>query len=108
MARTTVDEVSKILDNTGLDNSQISGYIDSANRGEIEKWWAAHLIASTVERTTDQEKVGDVSAKYTGKWGEGLKSTPYGQTVLQLDTTGTLQKSGKQAVYFKAIKSFDE
>jgi hypothetical protein len=124
MARTTVIEVSKILDNTNLDDSVLRSFINTANSlvttylgdsglgetilTEIEKWWAAHLVSTTRERTAKSEKVGDVSVEYTGEFGKDLESSPYGQMVLQLDSTGILSKLGKRRVYFKAIKSFDD
>ena len=59
-------------------------------------------------RTTSDEKIGDVSVKYTGKWGELLKSTPYGQMALALDITGKLARAGKTGASIYAVKSFDE
>jgi len=74
---------------------------------EMEKWLAAHLIASTVFRTTSEEKLGDASLKYTGQWGKKLESTPYGQMVLLLDTTGMMANAGKMAASIYAVEEFD-
>ena len=75
---------------------------------EIECWLTAHMIACTLYRTTSEEKVGDATAKYTGQWGKKLESTPYGQMVLTLDTTGKMAKSGKAAASIFAIPSFED
>ena len=42
-----------------------------------------------------EEEVGKARAKYQGKTGMRLEATYYGQTVLTLDPTGTLEKIGK-------------
>lgn len=74
---------------------------------EIKKWMTAHMIASTIHRTTSEEKLGDASVKYTGYWGGGLKSTPYGQMVLILDTSGLMAKTGKMSATITAVESFE-
>jgi hypothetical protein len=123
MARTTATEVKEII-TTSLSDAAVTAYIGIANRmvtanlseqelsdetlEDIECWLTAHLIAVTKERFTTGEKIGDASVNYAGIFGEGLKSTSYGQMVLMLDTSGTMGVSGKQKVYFKAIKSFDD
>jgi len=124
MARTTVDEVKEIMDNTALDDAQITPYITVANTivtdelgssseltddklEEIERWLTAHLIAITRERITKQEKLGDASVTYTGAFGSGLDSTPYGQMVRILDVSGILGNLGKRVISIKAITSFE-
>ena len=82
-------------------------YLSSDLKTAIEQWLAAHMIASTLWRTTAKEKIGEVSVEYTGNWSEGLNSTPYGQMVLQLDTTGKMAALGKRAVKILAITSFE-
>ena len=75
---------------------------------EIERWFVAHMIASTVWRTTAEEKVGDATIKYTGQWGKDLDSTPYGQMVKQLDKTGLMVASvGKRPASIYAVRSFE-
>lgn len=121
MARTTVAKVKEILD-TALTDPQVDNYIDIANTmvtnnvtcglsatvlAEIERWLAAHLISITQERLGIKEKVGDAEITYTGVFGEGLKSTSYGQTVLMLDTCGGLANLGKKSISIKAITSFE-
>jgi hypothetical protein len=61
---------------------------------EIEKWFTAHMIASTIARMTTEEKLGDASVKYMGKYEVGLNSTPYGQMVLLLDVYGMMANMG--------------
>lgn len=122
--RTSAAEVKEIMDNCTLDDSIINTYIIGANAlvtkilgsditigtvllEEIERWFAAHMIASTRWRTTTKEKVGDASVEYTGMFKENLSSTPYGQMVMQLDITGKMGDVGKKAASIHAIKSFD-
>lgn len=57
---------------------------------EIERWWAAHLVTIR-EPQVAKKDLGDTSVTFVrGQLKTGLEATLYGQTVLQLDTTGTL------------------
>ena len=122
MARVTSKDVTDIID-TRLSNSNINIYIDVANRlvtdilgsdttlsdaqkADIEKFFAAHLIASTKERQASEKEVREASIKYTGNYGEGLKLTSYGQMVEMLDTTGKMSDIGKIKSSIEAITSF--
>jgi hypothetical protein len=124
MARTTATEVKEILD-TSLSDIVVDSYINIANAlvtdelssstlmsdtqlEEIERWLTAHLIASTRARMGKSEKLGDASITYTGEFGMGLDSTPYGQMVKLLDKTGSLAAMGKKKITFKAITSFED
>ena len=123
-ARVSTAEVKLIMDGCTTDSATISAIIDAATLvidiistratfgddvlKEMEKYLAAHIIASTVFRSTSDEKVGDASVKYTGQWGKRLESTPYGQVLLILDTTGTIASLGKSTASIYAIESFDE
>jgi hypothetical protein len=125
MALTTAAEVLKIMDNCSVAELDITtNYIPAASalitkvfeddteigstlQEEIERWFTAHMIACSRFRTAEQEKIGDASIKYTGKWSEGLRSTPYGQMVLQLDFTGKMAALSKRRMRLIAIKSFD-
>jgi hypothetical protein len=120
--RTTASEVKQIMENCTLDDPTVSAFIVAASEvvsqtlaatligdillKEIEKYFTAHLIASVKQRTTSDEKLGDASVKYTGQWGKNLDSTPYGQVVKTLDTTGKMSNLGKQAASVFAIPSF--
>lgn len=124
MARTTATGVKQILDNCSLDDAIVNAYITAANLVvtevfennsehsntmliEIEKWFTAHMIASTRWRTVESETVGDASVKYTGKYGLGLDFTPYGQMVQQLDTENLMSSLGKKGASIYAVKSFE-
>ena len=124
MARIVASDVTAILKSCTIDDAVVDVFIDDAEEylntifatdmtisstliDKIERWFVAHMIASTICRTTSEEKVGDASVKYTGKWDKNLDSTPYGQMVKQLDTTGKLANTGKMAASIYAIKSFD-
>jgi len=122
--RTNTSDVLEIMDNCTLSTTVVNAYIATANavvtdvlgddtdlsstlKTAVEQWFTAHMIASTLWRTTAKEKIGDASVEYTGKWGEDLKSTPYGQMVLSLDTTGKMADLGKRNVKILAITSFE-
>ena len=125
MERVTADDVLAIMDNCNLDSDVIDVYILAANRfvtsvytddtitseelkREIERWFTAHMITSTRFRMASKEKIGDAEITYTGKWETGLSSTPYGQMVMQLDTTGKIARTGKSSATILAVKSFEE
>lgn len=74
---------------------------------ECEKYLAAHIAALTIFRSTSQEKIGDVTLIFTGKWGDKLNSTPYGQMLLTMDISGKLAATGKEAIEMYAIPNFD-
>jgi len=62
---------------------------------EIECWLAAHLVVIREPRT-HQTRLGETAITYdTPQLGLGLESTPYGQTVLTLDVSGTLATLAK-------------
>ncbi len=122
--RTTAAEVKEIIDGCTTSDAIVESLITAASAvvdkafeddtdigdtllAEIERWLTAHMIASTLHRLGSEEKVGDAQIKYTGKFGLGLDSTPYGQMVKQLDVTGKLSRAGKMAATIEAIKSFD-
>ena len=97
---TTVDLVlTKIFEN-------YSGDLSNSLLTEFQKYYAAHLIASTTKRMGAEENVGDAAIKYMGSFSTGLDSTPYGQMLKLLDVTGMLAKSGKTAASIYAIKNF--
>ena len=123
--RVTATEVKAIMDNCTVLDIVVDTFIIASEElitkiyendtsvsdvllKEIQRWLTAHMLASTLHRTASEEKVDDASIKYTGKWGENLSSTPYGQVVQQLDTTGKMANIGKQAASVYAVKSFDE
>ena len=119
--RATATEVKQILGDTTLSTTVIDSYIKGANAlinqvlgtevtdllTEIERWFAAHMIASTRERMAKTEKAGTAEIEYLGTYEGGLDSTPYGQMVKMLDTTGRMAMLGKRPVSITAITSFD-
>ena len=126
MARTTVDDVKNILDDTGLSDAILLAFVNSANvfvtatltgkslsdavMEEIEKWIAAHMVTITRERVAKKEGAGGAFIEYAGEWGRGLASTSYGQMAINLDTSETLQAlaDGKRTATSRAIISFDD
>ena len=88
--------VNELLPNSGLS----SGLLKS-----IEKWLTAHMIASTRMRMAAREGAGGASITYTGVYGEGLKSTPYGQHVVALDTTGAFASLMLKRASITAVES---
>jgi len=124
MARVTAAEVLGIMDSDcDVSTTVIDTFIIAAEEvvtqlytnvtitttllKEIERYLVAHMIASTLYRMAKEEKVSDAQIKYTGEWKDGLSSTPYGQLLLLLDTTGTIGKAGKKGATITAVKSFD-
>lgn len=120
----TIDDV-KVLISTELTDTEITAFIDSASafydanlssaglsealQDQITKWMTAHMIATTRERVAIEEGAGGASIKYSGTFGEGLKSTSYGQMCITLDSSGTLLAiaNGKKLVYVYTIPAFD-
>lgn len=120
MARTTSSDVEAIID-TDVD---VSPFITTANLlvteklsnsalstgmlEQIEKYLAAHFVAIRDPRLTDTT-MENASATFEGRNqnGQGLKSTQYGQTVIDLDTTGTFAKLGKKSPSFAVLSESD-
>jgi hypothetical protein len=122
--RVTSAEVKEIMDNCTTSDIIVNTFITAASAvidkvfsgntsmsavmlKEVERWLTAHMLASTLSRTTSEEKLGDAQLTYTGKWGEGLKSTSYGQMVLVLDVSGLMAKTGLKGASMYAIPNFD-
>jgi hypothetical protein len=120
-ARVTPIEVKEIMDGCTVDDVVVQSFIDAGTllidsvfgktdvsdlTTQIEKWFVAHMLASTLARTTSKEKVGDAEFTYTGQWGRNLQSTPYGQMVCMLDNTGKMANIGKMAASIFAVESF--
>ncbi len=121
MARVAPDDLRLILPDTELTDPTLLAFITSATNlvdevlvgylsntmlEEIEKWLAAHMITSTVERMATREGAGGAEIFYTGKYGQNLTATPYGQMVLSLDPTGRMASLGGKTVKMIAIPSF--
>jgi hypothetical protein len=123
--RVTADEVREIMDGVTATDTIINTFITAASavidnifandsvigdtlKKELERWLTAHLMAMSIARTASEEKLGEANVKYTGKWGENLLATPYGQTVLTLDITGKMSSIGKRAASMYSIPSFNE
>ena len=81
--------------------------ITNAHKKEIERWLAAHFASAGKDVGAMEEEVGDTRIRYFGKDGKGLELTRYGQMVMQLDTTGTLQGLGKRKASFATIDAPD-
>lgn len=125
MARTTYSEVLEIMEDCTVSSTIVDSYITAANAlitkvfendthnmpttllTEMERWLTAHMIASSLQRSTEREKLGMAEVKYTGEYGRMLESTPYGQMVLTLDFTGLMKKMGKGQASISAVKQFD-
>jgi hypothetical protein len=76
-----------------------SGYTVSVElRKEVERWFTAHLIASTREQQLTEAKAGSASAKFQGQTGLNLDSTFYGQNAKLIDTTGALAGLGGRLI----------
>lgn len=122
--RTTADSVYDLLNDSSLSDTTLTAFITSASAVVdavyeydttmsatqlelIERWLTAHIVASIHIRTATEERIGEAQVRYSGLFGKGLESTPYGQMVLLLDASGLMRKSGKRSVSFYAIPSFE-
>lgn len=121
--RTDKDAVESIME-TGVAALEIEAIITVANRmvttivgssslteeelTDIETWLSAHIIAIGKERQALSERVNDIWITYQGKFGEGLKTTTYGQMVLMLDSTGNFARAMKMKVQIDAIPQYPE
>jgi hypothetical protein len=93
-----------------ITNSLGSSTLTAAHLKEIERWLTAHFIASSRERQTTSESVGQAKVEYNSKVGLGLDGTTYGQQVKMLDTTGILANlgAGKREASIFAVTSFTD
>jgi len=134
MACVTSTEVIAIMNGCTLTTDQMDPFINSAHsfittvfandttasaafKKELEKWLTAHLIASvygssgsSVGSAVKREKIGDAEIEYAvtpSATEVGFNSTPYGQMLMRLDTTGLIANAGKRAATIFAIKSFN-
>jgi len=122
--RTTIADVTLIMKSVPAD-AAVTKFIESASlmvdeilgsdttledtlKEDIECWLTAHLIACTLKRMPAKAGAGGASIEYMGKSAMGLETTPYGQMVLAMDTTGKMrdQVSGKRAS-ITAVTSFE-
>ena len=119
--RVTPAELEEIIDiESSITDARINVFITQANimvnaaftgdttvgadtLKEIERNVAAHMIRALIGLQETDEKAGEVSVKYVGKWGEFLKGSSYGQMALMLDPTGKLAKYGQQQASFGVI-----
>lgn len=113
MARTTPDKVKEILgDNYDSDKCpSLFPFIERANllvdrvaecaddrdksltAGELkglETWLSAHFYWQ-MDRGYTSESTDGASGAYTGQFGQGLTSSPYGQAALDMDYSGCLK-----------------
>lgn len=105
MARTNSSDVLDIV-TTSLGAGSVDAHINVANRlvtnwlgstdltdetlREIERQVAAHLVSLQDPRNVEEGADGVRVKRERPTLGEGLAGTPYGQTAISLDTTGTL------------------
>jgi hypothetical protein len=62
---------------------------------EIERWWTAHLMAVASNGAVTRLELGNTTVVTASpKLGDGLKGTPFGQQVLLMDQSGTLENVG--------------
>lgn len=108
--RVTEGEV-KALMRTGLDESQLTPHLHTANAmindvlagmgygdellTKIELWLAAHFVSIT-DPAVKSEQIGETNVTYHGNiiGGQGLSFTPYGQQVLALEYKGKFASLG--------------
>ena len=121
----TAAEVKQIISTT-LGDTIVDAYISDADemlnqilsgdttlsagvKKAMEKWLTAHMIACTQTRMEVEAGAGGAYIKYANVYGENLKSTPYGQMVLTLDTTGNFAALGGRSARLIAVTTeYDE
>lgn len=118
MSRVTGAEVKEIID-TVLTEEQCIPFITAANtvvtsrltgKGltsselkEIERWLSAHFVYIRDPQLT-KEKIGDGEDTFnTPQAGMNLQGTPYGQQVMLLDSSGSMQNLGKRPAKIETI-----
>jgi len=115
MSRITNDQVHKII-KTDLDD--ISMFKETAeiivneellNKGlsdkrleKIELYLTAHFITLR-EKQLRSEKLGDATNVYFVQTGMNLKASPFGQTALALDSSGSLVNVGNYKSKFEIL-----
>jgi len=121
MALVTPADVRQIIE-TSLSDDEINVFITSADalvtqiyadetgvteeiKKEVERWLAAHFLASSRELQLQESKAGSVGVKFQGETKRGLDSTFYGQNAKVLDPTGKLAMldSGKKGESLEAF-----
>ena len=117
--RTTATAV-KVITGSNLDDSIVDAFISAANAfvneilgtasstilTNIEMFIAAHLLTISRERLAKKEGAGGAFIDYAGIYTMGLKATQYGQTAIDLGTTGALAALGLKAASITAATSF--
>ena len=74
-----------------VDNNLVGEGLSTTLLKEIERYLSAHFVAITEERGgIIATKMGDSDEEYSDVYGEGFKSTRYGQAAISMDTTGIL------------------
>lgn len=112
MARVTVPEVKAVI-TTALSDEDIGVAIGTATvivdarlggsglsepiLKEIERYMSAHFVAIRDTREKSVSSDGVSVSFDTGKIGEGLSATTWGQQAIMLDSTGTLAEQGMGA-----------
>ncbi len=107
--RASIDDVKDIFEVKNLKDNDISAFIATANLlvtevlgssslssdrlKHIEQWLAAHLCATKDQRQSARTVDGRTTLAFQGKTDMGLEATHYGQTVLMLDSTGSLAEA---------------
>jgi len=94
--------VDEFIEDAAALAEQCQSVVDSSAtlQAKIVKWIAAHMIHLTLEGGATgsliSQKLGDAQDTYSSTvYGEGLDSTPYGRTAIQLEGTGCLKNLGR-------------
>ena len=119
--RTTATKV-KAITGSSLDDTIVDAYIEAANAFVdealgtgtstiltiIEMYVSAHLLTISRERLAQKEGAGGAFINYAGIFKMGLRATQYGQSAIEMDTTGVLASLGNQSASIKAVTSFSD
>lgn len=69
----------------------------------IETFLTAHLLSISRQPQFVRRRVMDAEDSILGSFGDGLKSTTFGQQVLILDNTGNLASLGVRKALFRVL-----
>ena len=106
---TDKDPIAPFVNSANLFAAKVIGgkYDDDDAFKDIVYWLSAHLISFANDRPAIRNSADPVEIRYSDIFSSGLNSTPYGQTAIMLDTTGTLATYGDEesggGVIFKAV-----
>lgn len=98
-----VTDLQQFIDSASNVVNQVATYATGMNRGLsnttlelVERWLACHLYAQ-VDMLYQSKSTGGASASFQGQTEMNIGSTRYGQTAMNIDTSGALTAISKRS-----------